>query len=591
MKPIDAKIAEYVKTAAESEPYVSFVRDVLMELVAINTAPDADLSATAAREQALFDVIERRAKEALGDAAVCERTPINPAIGDDPDYSLPGYAADKAGQVPPAKAVYAGRSNLQISVGVRPAGPAPKVLLHAHADVVPPWFAPKVEGQRITGRGSCDNKAQIALLLAQMRLLREVQEKFGVPAAGGRVYQFTLDEEIGGNGSVSAALDPRFARVPVLMHESTDLVPYCAHRGCVYYRCRLSVGRNTEMSAVELFPFVVLSLETEGRKLQRETNHPGFSAAHVQTNHGVLGHFGEHPGSVCDHVAVDVVARTNANPQRLALKLTQFLEEAAAEYVNRYGDKTRELDPATGKPKVERHFAVTLLPSVDTQNIRVDVWGRSGHMAAVRECDSAITKAALLFGGLLKAASKYPNIQAWGRLAEAEMPASNGAPTSASGIRSATPSSSNAAPEQFVILEGGQGFTPSHALAEVKKRMADAAHEAVKKFCRLRGRRYDDSMVEMSFDRLHNDAYADSPECEPMQALASAFAAVGRPLPPPVAWTTSCDARIYHHKGHAVAIFGAGKLDTAHSDSEYIDLPDVQKALAISTLATLAMIG
>ena len=76
-----------------------------------------------------------------------------------------------------------------------------------------------------------------------------------------------------------------------------------------------------------------------------------------------------------------------------------------------------------------------------------------------------------------------------------------------------------------------------------------------------------------------------------MQALRRAFAATGEPWPEPVAWQTSCDARLYHAKGHPVAIFGAGKLELAHSRGEYIDVPDVQKALAISTLATWALIG
>jgi hypothetical protein len=274
----------------------------------------------------------------------------------------------------------------------------PGLILHAHVDVVRPWFGPRVEDGRVIGRGACDNKAQVAVLLAGMQLMREVEEKFGLRPRLGRVYQFTLDEEIGGNGSLAAAKDARYAKWPVLMLESTDLTPYCAHRGAVYYRCRLSVGRNANMTAVELFPFVVLALEAEGRKIARETNTPGFTADHVQTNHGVLGHFGEHPGSVCDHVAIELVAHTNANPERMAMKLTQLLDEVLLEYFNRYGDKSRETD-ASGRPKVEKHFEVKLLPSRDAQMFRIDVYGCGGHMAAVRACDNAITKAALLMGG------------------------------------------------------------------------------------------------------------------------------------------------------------------------------------------------
>jgi acetylornithine deacetylase/succinyl-diaminopimelate desuccinylase-like protein len=139
------------------------------------------------------------------------------------------------------------------------------------------------------------------------------------------------------------------------------------------------------------------------------------------------------------------------------------------------------------------------------------------------------------------------------------------------------------------VLEGGQGFTPSHRMKDIQSRMTEAAVDAVKKYCKLRGRKFDASMIEMTFDRLHNDAYADSPEIAPMQALRAACQACGIELPPPVAWNTSCDARLYHRHGHPVAIFGAGKLEAAHSDTEYVDLDDVQKALAVSTIATLML--
>lgn len=565
MAKLDPAIVDFVRTAANSEGYAAYLRDTLVELVNINTAPDADLQESAARERQLFDLIEREARAALGAEATVERPPIDPAIGADPAYSLPGYAV-RDGKVPPVEEVYAGRTNLQV-LAPAPAGGEPAVILHAHADVVPPWFEARVEGQRVFGRGACDNKAQIAILLAQMKLLREMQEKLGLKPAGGRVYQFTIDEEIGGNGSLSAVTDPRFAKLPVLLHDSSNLVPYCAHRGAVWYRCELSVGKSGAASAVELFPFVVLALEEEGRKIREETRHPLFTPAHAQTSHGILGPFGSSPAVVCDHVAVEVVAKSKANPQRVGMKVIKFFEEAIGYYVRLYGDKTRETDPATGKPKVGRHFEVKVTPTPDSTILRIDVFGKSGHMASVAQCDNAITKAAFLFSGLVKAASKYQQVEAVGRLV--------GAPGDG----------------REIVLEGCQGFTPAHKMADVQARLAAAAVKGAQKYCKHRSRPFDDSMVRMSFDRLHNDAYADSPDAPPMQALKTACAAVGHPLPKPLGWEVSCDARIYHHKGHPVAIFGAGKLEQAHAATEHVDIPDLQKALAISTLATWSLIG
>jgi acetylornithine deacetylase/succinyl-diaminopimelate desuccinylase-like protein len=255
MPQLDRSIVDFVCTTATSEGYAAYLRDTLVELVNINTVPDADLAGTAARERQLLDVIEREIKAALGADVVVERPPINPAIANDPDYSFPGYAA-RDGKAPDVREAYAGRTNLLVVVpGAGGAGP--RVIHNAHADVVGPWFGARVEGLRVFGRGACDDKAQIALLLAQMKLFRELEEQLGRKAPGGRVYQFVIEEEMGGNGSLSAALDPRFAGLPVVIHETCGLVPYCGHRGAVWYRCKLAVSKSGAGSAVEIFPFVV----------------------------------------------------------------------------------------------------------------------------------------------------------------------------------------------------------------------------------------------------------------------------------------------------------------------------------------------
>lgn len=562
---IDPAVVEHVRQAVMSDRYAAYLRNTLLDLVAINTAPEGDLADIAAREKQFWDWVAREVEAVTGGVAVVERVPIRPGIDADPAYSLPGYAARFDGAIPPAAEVYRDRGNLAVIVPGASGDGKPAAILHAHVDVVAPWFGPRSAGERVFGRGACDNKAQVAILLAQLKLMREIGEQLGQRPGRGCVLQFTIDEEIGGNGSLSMACDERFAGLPVLILESSDLVPYCAHRGCVYYRCRLSVGDHPDVTAAEMFPLVVRELEAEGRRIKDETDCPLFGAAHVQTNHGVVGPYGEHPGNVCDHVAIEIVAQSKANPERVGMKMIELMEEALADYCKLYGDKRRELDPATGRPKVERHFDVKVMPMPQTQNFRLDVWGKSGHMAAVSQCDNAITKAAYLLGALLRIAPTFPGVRAYGGFADSK------------------------GDDREVVLEGGQGFTPTHRLADVQARLRAAAKRGVEQYCKLRRLPFTESMVEMSFDRLHNDAYADSPDSPPMQALRTAFEALGEPWPEPVAWVTSCDARLYHHRGHPVAIFGAGKLDAAHSDNEYVDIPEMQKALAAATLATWAL--
>jgi acetylornithine deacetylase/succinyl-diaminopimelate desuccinylase-like protein len=71
-----------------------------------------------------------------------------------------------------------------------------------------------------------------------------------------------------------------------------------------------------------------------------------------------------------------------------------------------------------------------------------------------------------------------------------------------------------------------------------------------------------------------------------MQALRAAFTAINEPWPRVGASRCAGDARLYHKRGHAVALFGAGRMEHAAGADEHIDVPDLQKALAISTLAT-----
>jgi len=566
---IASEVVEYVQAAAGSERYAVYLQELLTELVSINTAPSADLADTAVRERAFFDRIEREIRSLTGGEVVCERPVIGPAIAADPAYSPPSYAADAHGRVPPADRVYAGRTNFVALIPGQGGDREPAAILHAHADTVSPWFGPRADGPRVFGRGACDNKSQIAILLALLKLLGEVADRTGRRPARGFVLQLTLDEEIGGNGSIALAGDGRFAALPVLMLDATDLVPYCAHRGAVYYRCRMSASSHPRTTPMEVFPFVVLELEAEGRRLKQETNCPLFTADHVQTNHGILGPFGRHPGSVCDHVAFEISFESAANARQIQHQIAESLAVALDEYVSRYGDKQREKDPATGRPKVARHFDIRIKDLTDSRSFRLDVWGKSGHMAAVGACDNAITKAAYLLAGVLRVFRAFPDARVDLRLAD----------------------SHDGGSHRDIVLEGGQGFTPTHTMAEVQARLARATRRGAINYCRVRQVPFEESMIRMTFDRLHNDAYADSPDSAPMQALRTAFEALGQPWPAPVAWQTSCDARIYHQRGHPVAIFGAGKLETCPSDSEYVDIPDVQKALAVVTLATWALTG
>jgi len=81
---------------------------------------------------------------------------------------------------------------------------APKIFLNAHFDVVPASahsFAPRVEGDKLYGRGSSDCKGQVALL---MKLMKDFAGKKNKPNIG---LMLTSDEEVHGNAGVKYLLN------------------------------------------------------------------------------------------------------------------------------------------------------------------------------------------------------------------------------------------------------------------------------------------------------------------------------------------------------------------------------------------------
>ncbi|HTL98834.1 MAG TPA: M20/M25/M40 family metallo-hydrolase [Holophagaceae bacterium] len=65
------------------------------------------------------------------------------------------------------QAVAPGRTNVLATWGI------PEILFSTHLDTVPPFIAPRREGDRVHGRGACDAKGQILAQLAAIRALRE----------------------------------------------------------------------------------------------------------------------------------------------------------------------------------------------------------------------------------------------------------------------------------------------------------------------------------------------------------------------------------------------------------------------------------
>jgi acetylornithine deacetylase/succinyl-diaminopimelate desuccinylase-like protein len=536
------EIRDYLNEQIEQEDFRSLLGGLLVELCAVETIPSQDLEATAAREQKVFSLI-RRAVEKHGPAGRFTFAPISRRIEEHPAFSFPYYAG-----VPDA---YAGRHNLLFLLDSESESPSsPGIAVNAHIDTVAPYLEAHAEGQTVHGRGSCDDKSGCAVMIGALHLLRRIRKRFRVAPGSKLTFMFVIDEEMGGNGSLSLVLDEKLKKryQTLMVLECCDSQVHPANRGALWYQ--VSIPRGSAGQPVLLAMEIVRALEKEGAAIKAESDHPLFPDRPVQQSQGILGPYGEHPSRICACLELDV--RTGASPDRMA----KCLQQGLAAYVERYGDKTAVLDPESGKPKVERHYAVEPIAG----GYRLAVWGCSGHMASILENDNACTKAAFLVERI-----EHIDPEADFSFPGGELP-------------------------DPLLLEGGQGFLPTHTIDEIQRRIRTAVQRA----CRRCASGSTVPPVTVGFEKLHNDAFDGDPDspavADALLAAEAAGIAVHRPL---VGWTASCDARLFarEHPDLTVITGGPGSLRYAHSDREQITLEELARASAMLALFLLVHSG
>ena len=352
--PIVRDILARTRTAG----FQRYLRDLLVELCRIDTTPNAGRHADAGRRGRLLP----HSRTGIGRPGLLRRAPRTPAHQSrHPGASelLPAAFHQDPGA---AAGPLAGRNlrrpfqpalrRPRRASAARPGNPWP---LNAHIDVVAPYFPPRVKGGTVYGRGACDDKGPAVSIVAALKVLSEVMPKAGLKWNRNVVAMLVVEEETGGNGSLSLALDRDLKKLydSILVCECTDLKFYPANRGAVWYRADLKAP--PEVSLFEMFAFVNEEMEKEGAAIRAESRHPLFPQRPVQTCHGIIGPFGEHPSRICGEVSFTIqFDRPPGKPTELLVR--DCLEAGLASYIGLYGDKTKVTDPATGKPIVARHY-------------------------------------------------------------------------------------------------------------------------------------------------------------------------------------------------------------------------------------------
>jgi len=432
----------------------------------------------------------------------------------------------------------------------------------------------------VHGRGACDAKGQVISMIAQLRLLTAVKEHLGIAPQSDVQYQFVIEEEPGGNGSLSLAIQDPHPYDVIFVCEATLLKVHPANRGALWFKAVIACAGAKALNPVEMAASIVLALEDEGARIKSESDHPLFPTRPVQTNHGIIGPYGSHPSAVRHLVRLWIGVGGDSTAAEPAVRAA--VEKAVAEYCTRYGDKTKEADPATGKPKVDHHY--DLIPVKAKKGLVLAIHGKAGHMGAVLECDGAITKMAYIVRELMAlSASKGA-----GKISLGVANPDNDEPWVTK--RSEAPPGA----ERLLALEGGQGFLPTHDIFEIQKRIVKAAAAGAKEYCKKMGVAFKDAMVSTTFDKLHNDAFARKPDSPAMKAAVYAAKKAGLWKDEPiVGWNVSCDARIFAKQfpKREVVTFGPGSLTYAHSPQEQMDVREIVATAKMMAIYALALCG
>jgi len=542
MKDSMRDISTWIKERAGREEFAHSMTDLLFRLCELRTIPGDDGKKTAGEEGAVHAIIsEVLKKEAL--PGRIENRAIDDGIAKHPAFTFPYYAGREN--------AYEGRSNLLHIYN--PPTNLPRsgsVALNAHIDTVAPYFKPYIEGGKLYGRGACDDKGSCVAIIGALTLLEKLRREEGIAPAGRIVSMFVTDEESGGNGSLARALDKEVSAGydTMLVVESTEDQLHPGNRGAVWYKAEL--GPETPES-LRLALETVLAFEKLGKRIRAESDHPLFPTRPAQTCHGILGPFGEHPSRICGRISFTIEhGRAEAGGIR------NLLETGLEAYIAEYGDRTKIIDPLTGKPKVDHHYDL----ETSGNSSSLTVWGTTGHMGSALENDGAITKAAWMLTGVFRT---VPDLAV--RL-----------------------SGENAA----LVLEVGQGFLPTHRIEEIEAGMREAAAAACRKFREDTG--YGGPEPFVSFDKLHNDAFdgpADSPEM--LHGIAAAEA-MGMKIKRPVAgFPVSCDAMLFarEHPDKRVITSGPGSIRFAHADNEHISIGELARSSGFFALYLLLLTG
>jgi acetylornithine deacetylase/succinyl-diaminopimelate desuccinylase-like protein len=564
---------DQIRQIVAGEEFREDVISFLMDICRVDTTASTDIRLMAENEKKVYDIIKNKLGEfSFENTGVYEKK-ISPSIKNHPAFSKLHYTkTDTHPDGLDAGEVYRDRYNLLYFLDGQPSDKGFNTAINAHIDVVLPFFPPERKQEVLLGRGVVDDKGSIASIYGALKVLDRLAREKKIYLKNKITAMFVVEEESGGNGTLDLAVDKELKKRydSVLVMECAGNKVYPANRGAVWFRCQAAVNEQRltpggqKPSPLESMVFSILEMQREGDAIKEESEHPLFPHKPVQTCNGILGPFGEHPSRICGYVSFLVRGIENAEQY---YEVMIVLQKGISLYTEKYGDKTRYCDKDTGKPRVIKHCDTSYDAGNKTMTIKV--YGSSGHMGSLLEHDAAITKWAYL----ARAVFIYKTGKGIPLIMELE----------------------NFDTSRQLVLEGGQGFLPTHSIEEIEKRMRDAFMKGARDYLRLIGSGEDMLTCIVTYDKLHNNAFYCSPDSPSFKnARESAIeAGIVDSDDPVLGWDVSCDARLFagEYPGMPVITSGPGELRYAHADNEQLFLPDLFNSICFTALFLLRETG
>ena len=143
--------------------------------------------------------------------------------------------------------------------------------------VIAPYIPPRLEGGILFGRGACDDKGSVVGIMAALKVISRLVSEKRLEVVKNIVAMFVIEEETGGNGSLSLAIDRRLKELydSILVIECCDNRIHPANRGAVWYKAELSCAG---LPLLEAAAFVIEEIEKEGRAIKAEKPSSAFPA-------------------------------------------------------------------------------------------------------------------------------------------------------------------------------------------------------------------------------------------------------------------------------------------------------------------------